>query len=118
MNLYGYADGNPVNESDPSGFSPTGDFAGVVGLVPGPVGEAANIVSGVESALEGDYVGAGLSLMGEIPGLGEGAVAAKIVRAAARLRKAERAAKDAERLAKPTVAFNRDYHYGRTPNTA
>jgi len=24
MNLYGYADGNPVNESDPSGYKPGG----------------------------------------------------------------------------------------------
>ena len=30
MNLYGYADGNPVNESDPSGFDP-GLFSGVGG---------------------------------------------------------------------------------------
>lgn len=92
MNLYGFCGNNPVNMSDPSGFSPVGDAASVVGLVPGPVGMAANLVSAVDSAAEGDYVGAGLSVLGEIPALGELATGAKIARAAYRLRKAEKAA--------------------------
>ena len=97
LNLYGFTGNNPVNESDPSGFSEAGDVAGVVGLVPGPIGEAANLASGLDSLHEGDYLGAALSLGGEVPGLGEIATGAKILRAANRLRKAERAAKDAQK---------------------
>ncbi len=90
MNLYGYADGNPVNESDPDGFSPIGYAANVVGLVPGPVGMVANLVGAVDSVAEGDYVGAALSVAGEIPILGEGAVAAKIARLAVKVRRTTR----------------------------
>ncbi len=93
LNLYSLGLYNPVNNQDPNGFSPVGDAAGVVGLVPGPVGEAANLVSGLDSLAEGDYLGAALSLGGEVPGLGEFATGAKIIRAANRLRKAERVEK-------------------------
>jgi len=96
INLYGFAGNNPVNESDPNGFSPAGDAAGVVGLIPGPIGEAANLASGLDSLAEGDYVGAALSLGGEVPGLGEFATGAKILRAVNRVRKAKRVAKIAE----------------------
>ena len=100
INLYGFVGNNPVNRSDPSGYSPAGDAAGVVGLIPGPVGEVANLASGLDSLAEGDYLGAALSLRGEVPGLGEFATGAKVLRAANRPRKAERGAKVAEQGAR------------------
>jgi hypothetical protein len=54
------AGNNPVNESDPSGYSKAGDAASLVGLIPGPIGMAGNLVSAEESAREGDYLGAAL----------------------------------------------------------
>ncbi len=113
-NLYGFAGNNPVNESDPSGYSSAGDYAGVVGLVPGPIGEAANLASGLDSLHDGDYLGAALSLGGEVPGLGEIATGAKILRAVNRLRKAERVAKDAEEAAKGADEIIRLRHYTTT----
>ncbi len=114
INLYGFTGNNPVNESDPDGFSPAGDAAGVVGLIPGPIGEAANLASGLDSLADGDYVGAALSLGGEVPGLGEFATGAKILRAANRLRKAGIAAKDAEEAAKGADEILRLRHYTTT----
>jgi len=114
INLYGFAGNNPVNESDPSGYSSAGDYAGVVGLVPGPIGEAANLASGLDSLHDGDYLGAALSLGGEVPGLGEIATGAKILRAVNRLRKAERVAKDAEEAAKGADEIIRLRHYTTT----
>ncbi len=114
LNLYSFTLYNPVNEHDPSGLSPAGDAAGVVGLIPGPVGEAANLASGLDSLREGDYVGAALSLGGEVPGLGEFATGAKILRAAKRLRKAGLAAKDAEEAARGADEILRLRHYTTT----
>ena len=96
INLYGFVGNNPVNRSDASGYSPAGDVAGVVGLIPGPVGEAANLASGLDSLAEGDYLGAALSFGGEVPVLGEFSTGAKVLRAANRLRKGKRAVRAAE----------------------
>ncbi len=55
----------------------------VVGLIPG-MGAPADILNGLISAARGDWLGAGLSLLGVVPIAGEAAVAAKIAKNADR----------------------------------
>jgi RHS repeat-associated protein len=96
MNLYGFCGNNPVMGADPSGYSKAGDAANLVGLIPGPVGMLANLASAADSFHEHDYLGAMLSLLGEIPALGEIATAAKITRSTGKALKAIRAVRAAE----------------------
>lgn len=51
----------------------------VVGLIPG-AGAPADVINGLISAARGDWLGAGLSLLGVVPIAGEAAVAAKIAK--------------------------------------
>lgn len=51
----------------------------VVGLIPG-AGAPADALNAVISAVRGDWIGAGLSLLGVVPAVGEGATAAKIAK--------------------------------------
>ncbi|QPF71791.1 hypothetical protein G8A07_01820 [Roseateles sp. DAIF2] len=55
----------------------------VVGLIPG-LGAPADILNGLISAARGDWLGAGLSLLGVVPIAGEAATAAKIAKNADR----------------------------------
>ncbi len=59
-NWYAYANGNPVNWADPSGFGAISTMqAGlsILGFVPGPIGAVANLVNGFVSMARGDDVG-------------------------------------------------------------
>lgn len=55
----------------------------VIGLIPG-AGAPADILNGVISAARGDWLGAGLSLLGVVPVAGEAATVAKIAKGADR----------------------------------
>lgn len=65
----------------------------VVGLIPG-AGAPADILNGLVSAARGDWLGAGLSLLGAVPIAGEAAVAAKIAKNADRYAAAVRKVAD------------------------
>lgn len=79
-----------------------------MGLVPGPIGEAANLVSGLDSLSEGDYVGAAPSGLGEFPLLGEAATAAKIARAARRAQRLIEEARAVPRVEKISMGALRN----------
>jgi len=88
-NIYLYCLGNPILYNDPFGLCVSwGDFLDgiqtgldVIGMVPG-LGEPFDLISGGISLARGDLVGAGLSLAGAVPILGNATGAAKIGRQA------------------------------------
>jgi RHS repeat-associated protein len=104
LNWYVYAGNNPYQFGDPTGLGPQGLPEGglltqrlrgwVTGLqfvldvtaaseVPG-VSQVAGLASGVISAGQGDWLGAGLAAAGVVPGVGLGADAARLGRWGAR----------------------------------
>ena len=71
LNRYCYVQGNPVKYTDPFGLSPEDGKAkgnnfwhgllGLVGLIPGPIGIAANVIDGAIYLTEGNYAMAAMS---------------------------------------------------------
>ncbi len=70
INLYAYGLRNPLRYSDPTGADSVDmlqlSLAGV-GLIPGPIGQVANVTNAAISITRGDYLAAGLSLAAAIP---------------------------------------------------
>jgi len=109
MNLYGYADGNPVNESDPSGYNPLSRFLGR---------ELSAFEQSAHRAgqLAMEFLEEGAKAKSEYGGLTPAIPEPPIIAGSpdARAAQEENATAPAPPRG-PSIAFNRDYHYGRTP---
>ena len=73
----------------------------VAGMTPGPIGSAASLASAGRSFSKGDYVGAGLDVVGALPGVGYLAKGAKIARGANQMRRVSKG-KEAVEAARKT----------------
>ena len=84
---YAYANGNPINFADPTGYGASRVLDAMqggltaLGFAPG-VGAVADLVNAGISAGRGDFVGAGFNLASSLPGLGDAFAAGKIATAA------------------------------------
>ena len=114
INLYGFAGNNPVNESDPSGYNPLSRYLGrklsAFERAAQKAGQTAMefLEKGAEAKAEyGDITPTVQTMPSVGPGASPSARASE-----------EENAEVARTLHGPSIAFNRRYHYGFTPNTA
>ena len=114
INLYGFAGNNPVNESDPSGYNPLSRYLGrklsAFERAAQKAGQTAMefLEEGAEAKAEyGDITPTVQTMPSVGPGASPSARASE-----------EENAEVARTLHGPSIAFNRRYHYGFTPNTA
>ena len=109
MNLYGFAGGNPVNESDPSGYSPLSRYLGRKLSAFDRAAQKAGqtVMDFLEEGAEAKAKYGGLT-----PTVPEPPIATQSPNARA---SAEIEAEVQRTQPGPSIAFNRDYHYGRTP---
>lgn len=89
-NWYAYANGNPMNFADPTGYGASSVLnalqtgLSMLGFVPG-LGAVADVVNAGISAARGDYIGAGFSLAAAVPLIGDFAAAGKAVHSVAQV---------------------------------
>ena len=84
-NWYAYANGNPMSYADPTGYGANSVLnamqtgLGMLGFVPG-LGAVADVLNADISATRGDYLGASMSLVSAVPGIGDAFAAGRIAR--------------------------------------